>query len=206
MEKQKQGEKRSSKAKIMDAAARLFVQKGYHGTSVATIAHATGLTAGALYRHFKSKEDLLLALIRKFDVDYLDRLAEELDAKRDDSLGALRRFLLFAVRFAGRDPDLAILLAIVSAEFQGIKGKIGEELTRVYSKYARVIRRIIEDGKRENQFDQNLDTHSLAYMIIGLMEGAFLKFQHNRGILDSDDFLRTFQQVLLQGLKPVKPQ
>ena len=190
----------------MAAAAGLFVQKGYHGTSVATIAHATGLTAGALYRHFKSKEDLLRALIRKFEVDYLDRLVEALDAQREDSLETLRHFLLFAARFAGRDPDLAILLAIVSAEFQGIKGEIGEELTRIYAKYARIIRHIIEDGKRENQFDQNLDTHSLAYMIIGLMEGAFLKFQHNRGILDSDDFLRTFQQVLFQGLKPVKPQ
>jgi AcrR family transcriptional regulator len=204
LEKENQGEKRSSKAKIMDAAARLFVQKGYHGTSVATIAHATGLTAGALYRHFKSKEDLLLALIREFDAVYLDRLGEELDSHREDSLGTLRHFLLFAARFAGRDPDLAILLAIVSAEFQGIRGEIGEELNRIYAKYARVIRRVIEDGKRENQFDQNLDTHSLAYMIIGLMEGAFLKFQHNPGILDSDDYMKTFQQVLIQGLKPVK--
>lgn len=190
----------------MTAAVRLFVQKGYHGTSVATIAHATGLTAGALYRHFTSKEDLLLALIRKFEADYLDNLAAELDAHREAPLGALERFLLFAGRFAGRDPDLAILLAIVSAEFQGIKGEIGEELTRVYAKYARVLRRIIEDGKRENQFDQNLDTHSLAYMIIGLMEGAFLKYQYNRGILDSGDYLRTFQQVLFQGLKPEKLQ
>jgi len=188
----------------MAAAAKLFVQNGYHGTSVAAIAHATGLTAGALYRHFKSKEDLLLALIKRFEVDYLDRLAEELDSHHENSADALRRFMFFAGRFTGRDPDLAILLSRVTAEFQGIKGEIGNELTRIYAKYARVIRRIMENGKRENEFDRGLDTHSLAYMISGFMEGAFLKFQHNRGILDADDFMRTFQQVLFQGLKSVK--
>ncbi|MBN1615547.1 MAG: TetR/AcrR family transcriptional regulator [Deltaproteobacteria bacterium] len=196
----------SSRTNIMNAAGRLFVQKGYHGTSVADIASATGLTAGALYRHFNSKEELLMALIRKFEADFLDSLSEELKAHHEEALDALGHFFIFAGRFAGRDPDLAILLAIVSAEFQGIRGKIGEELNRVYARYARVLRRIIEEGKRQNQFDQNLDTHSLAYMIIGLMEGAYLKFQHNRSILDSGDYLRTFQQLLLQGLKPVKMQ
>jgi AcrR family transcriptional regulator len=44
---------------ILRETMKLFLKKGYHGTSINDIAHATGLTKGALYFHFKSKEHLL---------------------------------------------------------------------------------------------------------------------------------------------------
>jgi AcrR family transcriptional regulator len=48
---------------LLGAAQRLFVKKGYRGTTTEQIARAARLTKGALYHHFKSKEDMLLALV-----------------------------------------------------------------------------------------------------------------------------------------------
>jgi len=53
-----EGEK-STKAKIFDAAIELFANKGFKGTSVREIANALGLTEGAVYRHFSSKDEIL---------------------------------------------------------------------------------------------------------------------------------------------------
>lgn len=54
---------------ILEAATRLFLQRGYEGVSIRDITEAVGLTKGALYHHFESKESLLSAVIgREFEV------------------------------------------------------------------------------------------------------------------------------------------
>lgn len=50
---------------LLDTAAALFCRDGYHGTSVRDICRALGLSPGALYAHFPSKEALLLAVYRE---------------------------------------------------------------------------------------------------------------------------------------------
>jgi AcrR family transcriptional regulator len=94
-----------TRARILDAARELFVDRGYAGTSVRDIAEHLGMTKGALYYHFSSKEDLLYALVepllealqefvaRARDTgrvgDLLRRLVDLLDEHR----GLLRAFL-----------------------------------------------------------------------------------------------------------------
>lgn len=51
------------KARILDAAFELFCERGYHNVSVADVAAAVGITAPALYRHYKNKPDLLLSVV-----------------------------------------------------------------------------------------------------------------------------------------------
>lgn len=55
----------SRREALLDAAAEMFAAKGYDGTSIRDIAGAVGMLPGSLYYHFKSKEDLLIAVYRK---------------------------------------------------------------------------------------------------------------------------------------------
>lgn len=55
----------SRREALLDTAAAMFAAKGYDGTSIRDIAGAVGMLPGSLYYHFKSKEDLLLAVYRK---------------------------------------------------------------------------------------------------------------------------------------------
>ncbi len=50
---------------ILETSAKLFGQQGYRGVSIRDIAQACGLTNAALYYHFKNKEDLFLAMLRR---------------------------------------------------------------------------------------------------------------------------------------------
>jgi AcrR family transcriptional regulator len=49
--------------RILHQAMRIFLEKGYHGTSIDDITRAAKLTKGALYWHFRSKEDLLKRIV-----------------------------------------------------------------------------------------------------------------------------------------------
>jgi AcrR family transcriptional regulator len=55
----------SRREALLDTAAAMFAAKGYDGTSIRDIAGAVGMLPGSLYYHFKSKEDLLIAVYRK---------------------------------------------------------------------------------------------------------------------------------------------
>lgn len=59
---------------LLEAARKLFTEKGYRGTSTEEIAQKAGLTKGALYFHFKSKEEMLLALVRQMSQRFLHAL------------------------------------------------------------------------------------------------------------------------------------
>jgi len=62
--------------KIFDAAAELFVEKGFGGTSIRDIAKATDMLPGSLYYHFSSKEDLLTAVFE----EGVKRISENVEA------------------------------------------------------------------------------------------------------------------------------
>lgn len=66
------------RAQLLQAARKLFVAKGYRGTSINEIAAEAGVTKGAVYFHFDSKEDILLELVRYIFNGYEERFREGL--------------------------------------------------------------------------------------------------------------------------------
>src|SRR5919206_1255359 len=71
----------SRKSDLTREAARLFAEKGYHGTSIGDLAKAMGVQKGSLYAHIASKEDLLYATMREGADAFhaaLDAIPEEL--------------------------------------------------------------------------------------------------------------------------------
>jgi AcrR family transcriptional regulator len=70
----------STRDRILNVALELFTEKGYDGTSLREIAERLGVTKAALYYHFASKDDILMALhmrLHEFGKDALGRMAEE---------------------------------------------------------------------------------------------------------------------------------
>ncbi len=69
------------KRAVLDAAIRMFRERGYHGTTIRDIGNATGVTSAALYRHFANKDEVLETAIwetmRKVDQASRQVLAEE---------------------------------------------------------------------------------------------------------------------------------
>lgn len=67
------------KASILDAALEVFAEQGYRGSSLREIAHRIGTTEAGLLYHFKTKRDLLLAVLERRDVQSLLRLHQSDD-------------------------------------------------------------------------------------------------------------------------------
>lgn len=84
---------------LIDAALALFASEGYRGTTIRKIEEAAGLTpgAGGLYRHFRSKEELLLAAVDRYRADVASFVARVPELMR---LGDVRAELLVAAKLS----------------------------------------------------------------------------------------------------------
>jgi AcrR family transcriptional regulator len=130
----------STKERIVEEAMRLFGEKGYKGASITQIEAASGLSpgAGGLYRHFKSKEELLAAGVQ--------RHLERLDALRDvrqvfNSFGDLRDQLAITARYflAELDSQTELLRILVSERRQWpqlLSKAVDELIASTYQSFA----------------------------------------------------------------------
>lgn len=83
-----------TRARLLDAAEEVFVRDGYESAQLDEIAAIADRSKGAVYTHFKSKEDLFLALFENRTRSYIDRLVTGLQkcSNRKQSLEAFREF------------------------------------------------------------------------------------------------------------------
>lgn len=99
---------RDRKQRILAAAAERFWSVGYHRVSMAEIAAEVGIGASALYRHFRGKQELLLAVLDQY-LDALEEIAARPDGDLLDDLAAYtldhREFGVLWEREAGHLPD-----------------------------------------------------------------------------------------------------
>ena len=101
---------------LLDAAEQVFVQHGYEKAQLEVIASAAGFSKGALYAHFKSKEELFLALAQAKAAAYQAKLRHALDRAqtREAKVAAFRSFYVNLVK----DKTWALLILEVKLFFR----------------------------------------------------------------------------------------
>lgn len=85
-----------TQARLLNAAEEIFVRDGYEAAQLDAIAARAGRSKGAVYTHFKSKEDLFLALFEHRTRSYIEKLVRSLDncANHRQSMAAFREFFI----------------------------------------------------------------------------------------------------------------
>jgi AcrR family transcriptional regulator len=95
---------------IMERAAELFYERGFHATGIDEIGEAAGVSGPAIYRHFKSKDDLLLAILEQH-IDYVAAVTEAARVEDGDAAAQLERHVRAQVQLAVEAPHMGALIA-----------------------------------------------------------------------------------------------
>jgi AcrR family transcriptional regulator len=90
---------RTRREQILDTAAGLFAERGFHGVSVADLGAACGISGPALYKHFPSKDAVLAEMLVEISEELL-RVGRERSSAAGDPVGALRALVAWHVEFA----------------------------------------------------------------------------------------------------------
>jgi AcrR family transcriptional regulator len=190
-----------TKTKIVRTALRLFVRRGYHGTSIASISAAANLTKGAIYFHFKNKDALLKRILEEFDQMFLQKAIEEVAKVSGGGLDKLHHFLRFASNYAAKNSDVCLCLTALSTELCGSTSKKQEKwIKEVYSRYHQFIAELLEEGKEYGSFREDLDPHIAAMILVGANDGNLLQWNANRNEIDGEVYARSLLKFLLSGI------
>ncbi|MEE1930217.1 ScbR family autoregulator-binding transcription factor [Streptomyces sp. TRM 70351] len=112
----------TTRRSILEAAAHLFDQRGFFGTSISDISALSGRTSGAIYFHYTSKENLAACVVREHFATWPPLIARHAPAALPALEGTVR--LSFAVARAFRDDVVARAGARLSAERKSIEADL----------------------------------------------------------------------------------
>ncbi|MEA2447325.1 MAG: hypothetical protein QOK47_962 [Actinomycetota bacterium] len=145
----KEGAPHTSK-RIQDEALKLFFERGFKSTTMREIALACGLTPGALYNHYSSKEELLGSMLVEIHREMESRLSEAIESAASDPKDQLRAF----ARAHGLMHTLYMIEARVgNREIGSVNGDMGAEVVRIRQWATGLLRDILERGRANGDFD-----------------------------------------------------
>jgi AcrR family transcriptional regulator len=182
---------------ILSASLKLFAKHGFTSTSVDDIGRAAGVTKGAVYWHFKSKDDLFSAILARIR----DRWQEVIFRPVSARIGARERLeLLFDSyqAFFGEAPETCLFLQRVLLEEHDV---FSPQVGRVFRQTARFIEKILEQGKASGEFRKDLDSLLTAHQIIGALSGASQQSLANRS-LGLNHLIEEVKQSVLARMRP----
>jgi AcrR family transcriptional regulator len=155
------------RAELLDRATALFVQRGYDNVSLNDLIADAGVSKGAFYHWFPSKDELITALAGRSARDQFAAVEDAADRCRGNALDRLNAVLQagFDVKMRMGTPEqLAAIVSLLRPENAHLYGQIvaaSEDLVRP------LLTRVISDGVREGVF-RTFDAEGVADMILGL--------------------------------------
>jgi AcrR family transcriptional regulator len=154
---------------ILDAARACFLRNGFHQTSMQDVIAAAGLSVGAVYRYFRSKNDIVEAIA----VHYATEIGGEIAGLADGAHRPLAEVMAEAVRImdANIGPDGPMRLAVQVWAEAVRDARMAEIAERVYTAlrdhFVRIARRAVERGDLAPQTDPQAAGAALFSLIVG---------------------------------------
>lgn len=160
----------SRKGDIITAALRIIDQKGVKGLTVARLAQEVGFVESALYRHFKSKRDLISFILDNILQDAWNYLAE-VEEKTEDSLEALRQLIYLFLNFLEQFPG--IFKIIYSDEIYLGDQELQDKIDGIISEIVGFLKKVIQKAINQKKLKADLEVTVAAMHFLGLIYTAF---------------------------------
>lgn len=192
------------KKKIIQESLKLFSLKGFLSTSIHDILIAAGTSKGGLYNHFKSKEDLFLAVLaeaRKVwreknleGLDLIDRPSEKIKA-------LLKNYRDRYLKDVGDFPGGCIFVTL-SVELDDQRPHLSREINKGFEGFKAMLKRLLDEGKASGELRPDVNTEAVTEMIFVGMLGASVLY----GTEKSEVTLNRSIEALIQFLETQTPE
>ncbi len=192
--------------RLTQAAFRLIVTKGYHACTLQEIAEAAGLTKGAFFFYFESKENLLVHLLQIAEANVVDPLIAHLNESDRPAPQKIASFFRFTSKQGIERPNELLCLIKMSIESRNSTDLADRRVAEVYQRIYRTLEGIIDTGKRKGELAADLPTKEFATLMVATYEGMMLEWHRLGGSIDGRIFVKTVWQTFLNGILLARPK
>ena len=177
--------------RLLDAAVRVFAQKGYHTCRVGDIAEEAGVAHGLLYHYFSSKEELLETVFRDTWTLMLEAV-KGVEASDDPAREQLRKVGAIVLRSWRDQPDVIRVLVREVTRSSYLQERI-EEIEEAMQALERIIKR----GQDEGEFRPEIDPRLAAVIFYGALEEILTGWVLGQ-LPDSEDDIRRAERTVVE--------
>ena len=197
----KQIQSDQTRLRIVEAATKLFARKGFYGTSIAALAEATGLTKGAFYHHFESKEAIFFAVVETVRALWARGVAREV-ARGKGALAQIETLLDSHTRLLSENEMLCLVMSNLMLEMEDLNPAYAKVLQQVYRDLTLFIERIVREGQKAAAIRSDLNPRLVAINIVAMLKGIGCSPALSRMGADRAALTGALKQVLIGGLRP----
>lgn len=187
-----------SRDEILKAATRLFANRGFHETSMSEVAREARVSKALIFWHFKTKEELFLAVLNRLLEPYFIDFAEEsrmLD-ERHQILRLVEFYLLFVRDHAN---SVRFFLAQMLRE-QRLSQGLGEQVMRLYSGYRNMLVELISRAQQRGICVTDFTPEKAAGFILSALNGLMIEFLFMPGAtMNPESAVSMVDQWLFRG-------
>ncbi|KYC46340.1 MAG: DNA-binding transcriptional repressor AcrR [Candidatus Methanofastidiosum methylothiophilum] len=196
-----------AKNRVIKESVKFFSEKGYHKTKMAEIADSLGVSKGAIYQYFTSKEELFLEVL-KYYIEYTQKeLISFLNQSTPEDLSTEEFFdIMFNIEQSQSVETLTILdrlfppldFNLAISELVKSNPSMKEEMTKYYMDSINIMTKYFEDYKKKGAIKKNIDTYSLSMGITSLQDGLMAAMQMG---IEISEIRKTWKEITKMILK-----
>ena len=181
---------------LVEVAARLFSERGYHGTSMQDLGQALGLQRGSLYAHIGSKEDLLFDVVADGAERFLAR-GEEALTTGGGARDRLRALLVGHVETATQHLEAS---TVFLNEWRYLSPELRRVIQEKRDRYEDMVRQIVEEGVAAGEFRSDVDVRFAAMLVLSAGNWTYAWYRPG-GDLSPTEIGERFSELVTRGLE-----
>ncbi|MDI2127287.1 TetR/AcrR family transcriptional regulator [Yinghuangia seranimata] len=186
------------RARILNIALQEFGENGYRGTSLARIAERAELTQAGLLHHFRSKQDLLTAVL-----DLRDEMdAERLDvAAIPDGADPMLRALVALVEHNARQPGIVQLFTVLTGEAVTTDHPAHAWARQRYATLVTSISTALRHGVESGELRADVDPEAVTRQVLAMMDGLQLQWLLDPERVDMVAVFTEYVEALVERIR-----
>jgi len=151
---------------ILDAAAKIIGEVGYHKAQISKIAREAKVAEGTIYLYFANKQDLLLSLFQKRFGQFINTLKNEINPE-DHPLEKLKKLVKLHLENSEKDRSFA---QVTQIELRQADRELRQKLSELLRDYFGIIEMVIDEGKSKGVFRNDISTKMIRRLIFGTLD------------------------------------
>ncbi len=186
------------KTQILNAAEGVFTKRGFNEARMDDIAEKTGLSKGTLYLYFKSKDDLIIAILERI----FQREFRQLEDLQQDDISASDAMMKLTDLIT---KDIVSMLRLIPIIYNflalAFRNKYVQRALKDYiNHYLNILIPIIQRGIDAGEF-RSVDAREVAIAAGAIIEGTMLLWVYDKSIIDPERHIRSGMKLLLEGVQ-----
>ncbi len=179
---------------ILEAAARIFSEKGYHATSMQDIAEAVDLQKASLYHHFSSKQEILMGILDRA----LDLINTRLELVLSQPLSIEEKLRCAMVSYLQTIAENQPLAGVLLLELRSLDPELKARQASRREKFEGIWRDLIIEGKQQGIFT-DVDPSLTGRAILGVINWTVTWYRRD-GPRSAQEIAELYADLLLEGL------